>query len=123
MLNSRHLMLYAKLVLALFMIHVGLSIATPLLKSTLYDEICTSFGVTKQLVKSDIFASKTESAQHQHGLDCPLCSPFLNAPPTALSVLYQAVTLAAQQADRSHPHIATRQSAVPPLPARGPPIV
>jgi hypothetical protein len=123
MLNTRYFMLYAKLVLALFVVHIGLSIATPLMKSSLYDEICTSFGVSKQLVKSDIFATEIESLQHQHGLDCPLCSPFFNAQPTALSVLYKAATLAAQHTVRLQKPLATSRSAAPPLPSRGPPIV
>ena len=118
-----HFVTLTKLVLAVFLVHIGLSIATPLLKSPLYDEICTSLGVTKQLAKSNLLTADTASAQHQHGLDCPLCSPFSNAPLTALAVLYELAQSVSQRADQSAIPRAVFHSELPPLPARGPPLI
>jgi hypothetical protein len=123
MFGAQDLISYTKLVLGVFVLHVGLSMASPLMKSPVYDEICTSAGVTQQLVKPDILAAQGESAQHQHGLDCPVCSPFFNAPPPALGTLYKTAALAAQRVYRFQAPLATSRQATPPLPARGPPSI
>ncbi len=105
----------ARLVLAWFVLSLGVATASPLVSPQGMELICSGSGVIKLLQKSDEGARELRS----HTLDCPLCvqaaspAPVLHAHVRAPHPLTHALRpLVAAD-------IAWRTAA--PLPARGPP--
>jgi hypothetical protein len=111
----RHFRWLARLVLAWFVLSIGVAVASPLVNPQAMELICSGSGAIKLLVKTDDGAKELPS----HTLDCPLCAHVGAPPPTAQAELPMAHPLA--QALRPIPaaHIAARTAA--PLPPRGPP--
>lgn len=111
----RSLRWLARLVLAWFVLSIGVAVASPLVNPQGMELICSGSGAIKLLVKTDDGVQEMQG----HTLDCPLCA-HVGAPPPALqAALPVAHPLA--HALRSIPaaHIAARTAA--PLPPRGPP--
>ncbi len=108
----RHL---ARLVLAWFVLALGVAVASPLVKPQSWRMVCSASGVVKLLSVDDNGAAATGA----HQIECPLCW-LAGAPPPA-----QTRALAAQPLPHAPLpltgvlHVASR--ALPPLPARGPP--
>ncbi|MFO1219597.1 MAG: DUF2946 domain-containing protein [Burkholderiaceae bacterium] len=105
----------ARFVLAWFALFVGASIASPLVKPTAVQVVC-SVGVKMIVVDDDGSSPKVAS-----GLDCPLCATV------APAALGWALSFALADG-RSHalkPAVAAHLASVTrsPLPARGPPLV
>ncbi len=107
----------ARLVLAWFVVSMGVAVASPLVNPQAMELICSGSGAIKLLVKTDDGAKEMSS----HTLDCPLCA-HVGAPPPALQAPLPVVYPLAH-ALRAIPaaHIAARTAA--PLPARGPPVI
>lgn len=102
----------ARLVLAGFLLSLGVAIASPAVQPTRLEMICSG-GVMKLLAQDD--ASTTGASL----LDCPLCLPGMApAPGTATLDLAGPGPVVPGVARRPLPHVTL---AAPPLPARGPP--
>jgi len=112
----RHFTILTRLVLAWFVLSLGVAVASPIVKPQDILLVCTGSGAMKVLVKA---ADGSASEVASNSMDCPLCVslaapppvPRLNAEPAQpLAYALQAIPAA---------HIAARTAA--PLPARGPP--
>jgi hypothetical protein len=112
----RHFTFLTRLVLAWFVLSLGVAVASPLVNPQATLLVCTGAGAMKVLVTADDGSTREVT---QTTMDCPLCVP--TAPPPAfvspsvepiqaLSYALRGITSA---------HIAARTAA--PLPARGPP--
>lgn len=113
----RHFTIIARLVLAWFVLSLGVAVASPLFTPKNIHQICTGVG-TVMVVDADDGSSSQVQVK---AMECPLCAslaapppvPSLNAEPAQpLAYALQAIPAA---------HIAARTAA--PLPARGPPAV
>ena len=106
----------ARLVLAWFVLSLGVAVASPIVKPHGMELICSGYGATKLVQTGD--DGKSTSAQLL-GMDCPLCAG-VSAPPPFVALHFSAIvptgapTLAPIQSVYSF-----HQSAPPP--ARGPP--
>lgn len=110
----RQFQLLARLVLAWFVLALGVAVAAPLVQPQALELVCSSVGAVKLVKVGD-----DGSAAASHLLDCPLCLTS-SAPPPAVQVQVEPPQPLAH-ALRPIPaaHIAGRTAA--PLPARGPP--
>ncbi|WP_287877242.1 MULTISPECIES: DUF2946 family protein [Acidovorax] len=106
---------FARMVLAWFVMSIGVAAASPLVNPQAMELICSGSGAIKVLVKTDDGAKELSG----HTLDCPLCAHVGAPPPASQAPLPVVHPLA--HALRSIPaaHIAARTAA--PLPPRGPP--
>lgn len=110
--SARHL---ARLVLAWFVLSLGVAMASPVVQPQSLELICTSSGALKVLIKSADGVKEASS----HTLDCPLCSHIGSPPPHAQGVAEPVQPLAHVLQPIAAAHIAWLTAA--PLPARGPP--
>lgn len=112
----RRLTNFARLVLAWFVLSLGVAVASPLVAPQDTVLVCTGAGAMKVLVKADD-GSTTEVGSST--MLCPLCA--LVAPPPVLTQAQVAPVFPLAFALQPVPsaHIAARTAA--PLPARGPP--
>ena len=103
----------ARLVLAWFALSLGVAIASPLIKHTDIEVVCSGASV-KLLVKGD-----SGSQPASHTLDCPLCAG-LGGPPSVASL---DIPFAPLLGHAVQPIPSARIAALvsAPLPARGPP--
>lgn len=107
-------------VLLMYVLTLGVAMASPLMKPDAMNLICTSTGY--KLVGTSTDADQGKSSAQTHLLDCPLCvattlpvvlaSDSIFEPPHALSYATQSIPAA---------RLAATVSA--PLPARGPPSI
>ncbi len=110
--------LLARLVLAWFVLFVGVSVASPIIKPSDTQLICSASG-TMKLVAADAADGEGQGKTGVASMDCPLCTPLGLALPTP----HQSPVVPSALAHALHPvaaaHLAwlTRS----PLPARGPP--
>ena len=111
----RSLRWLARLVLAWFVLSIGVAVASPLVNPQGMELICSGSGAIKVLVKTDDGAKELSS----HTLDCPLCAHVGAPPPTSQALLPVAHPLAHALRPIPAAHIAARTAA--PLPPRGPP--
>jgi len=112
----RHVRWLARLVLAWFVLSIGVAVASPLVNPQAMELICSGSGAIKLLVKTDDGAKELPS----HTLDCPLCAHVGAPPPTSQAALPVVHPLAHALRPISAAHIAARTAA--PLPPRGPPV-
>jgi len=111
----RHARFFARLVLAWFVLALGVAIASPLVKPQGIELVCASGGAMKLIVKSDDGGQTVSS----HTLDCPLCATVAAPPPLDQLSLSVPSVLAPALRPLASAHIAGRTAA--PLPPRGPP--
>ena len=111
----RSLRWLARLVLAWFVLSMGVAVASPLVQPQAMELVCSGSGAIKLLVKTDDGAKEISS----HTLDCPLCAHVGAPPPASQARLPQAHPLAYALGPLPAAHIAARTAA--PLPPRGPP--
>jgi len=104
----------ARLVLAWFALSLGVAIASPLVKPSQIELVCSGSGAMKLLVKGD-----GDSKPTSHTLDCPLCAALAAPPPVANIDIPFAPLLGHAVQSIPSARIAALVSA--PLPARGPP--
>jgi len=112
----RHFTFISRLVLAWFVLSLGVAVASPIVKPQDILLVCTGSGAMKVLVQSDD-GGTTELASSS--MDCPLCATTGAPPPMARAVVEPAQPLAYALQSIPSAHIAARTAA--PLPARGPP--
>jgi hypothetical protein len=107
----------AKLVLAWFVLSIGVAMASPIVLPQRMELLCAGSGITKLLVKT---ADGTEAAP-SHGVHCALCVQASAPPPArpAAAVPPHPLSYAAQAATVSRTAVRT---AAPP-PGRGPPLL
>lgn len=105
----------ARLVLAWFVLSIGVAVASPLVKPQAMELVCSGSGVMKLLVKTDDGGKQVSSFT----LDCPLCVTSSAPPPHAPLTAEPAQALAHVLQGIAAAHIASLTAA--PLPARGPP--
>ncbi len=112
----RHFTLISRMLLAWFVLSLGVAVASPIVKPQDILLVCTGTGAMKVLVKADDGSTREMAGST---LDCPLCAS-VSAPPPVVGP-YVAPTQPLAYALQSIPaaHIAARTAA--PLPARGPP--
>lgn len=113
----RHFTFLSRLVLAWFVLSLGVAVASPIVKPQDIFLVCSGSGAMKVLVKAD---DGSTSELGSKTMDCPLCGPMA-APPLPASNTVVAPYLPLSYALQGIPsaHIAARTAA--PLPARGPP--
>lgn len=107
-----------RLVLAWFVLALGVAIASPLVQPQGLELVCAAGGAMKLIVKSE--GGGQDAGTQTHTLDCPLCAS-LGAPPPAPPALAGAPTAQVLRlgTPRAEP-LAGRTAA--PLPPRGPPL-
>lgn len=111
----------ARLVLAWFVLALGVAVAAPMVQPQSMELICSTGGAMKLIVKSAASQDPADSGEVRgHTLDCPLCATALMAPPIEVpmvSVQPSSLSHALQPVEAAR--IAGRVAA--PLPPRGPP--
>jgi hypothetical protein len=110
----RHAIQLTRLMLAWFVLSVGVAVASPIVNPHGMDLVCTSTGSMKLVVQSD-----DDAAVSSHTLDCPLCASISAPPPVFNTTLTQPSPLAHVMQPLAAAHIAALTA--PPLPSRGPP--
>ena len=113
----RHFTVISRLVLAWFVLSLGVAVASPIVKPQDILLVCTGSGAMKVLVKA---ADGTATEVASNTLDCPLCAPMAAPPPVEHWAVEPAQALAYALQGIASAHIAARTAA--PLPARGPPV-
>ena len=112
----RHFTFLSRLVLAWFVLSLGVAVASPLVNPQDTLLVCTGAGAMQVLVKADD-GSTREAAPS--AMDCPLCVPASAPPPVVRVQVAPSSPLAFALQSIPSAHIAARTAA--PLPARGPP--
>jgi hypothetical protein len=112
----RHFTFLSRLVLAWFVLSLGVAVASPIVKPQDILLVCTGSGAMKVLVKA---ADGTASEVTSNTMDCPLCAPMVAPPPILFWAAEPAQPLAYALQTIPSAHIAARTAA--PLLARGPP--
>ena len=111
----RSLCWLARLVLAWFVLSIGVAVASPLVNPQGMELICSGSGAIKVLVKTGDGAKELSS----HTLDCPLCAHVGASPPASPASLPVVHPMAHVLRPLPPALIAARTAA--PLPPRGPP--
>lgn len=111
----RHARFLARLVLAWFVLSLGVAIASPLVQPQSLELICATGGAMKLIVKN----ADGTAQERGHTLDCPLCATVAAPPPALTPVVLAPSPLAHALQPVAAAHIAARTAA--PLPPRGPP--
>lgn len=111
--HARHL---ARLMVAWFVLSLGVAVASPLVAPLDMQLVCSSTGALKVLVKSDDGSKATQTG---HTLDCPLCAALGAPPPVHTLALPPVLPLGHVLQSIPAARIAALTAA--PLPPRGPP--
>lgn len=111
----RRLHWLARLVLAWFVLTIGVAVASPMGNLQAMELICTGSGAFKLLIKTDDGVKEAPG----HTLDCPVCAQVGAPPPASLAALPVVHPLAHALRPLSAAHIVARTAG--PLPPRGPP--
>lgn len=108
----------SRLVLAWFVLTLGVAVASPMVRPHAMELVCTSGGAI-QLVAVD--SGEEASASAPHALDCPLCLAATLPPAQRM----QASTQPQPLGRALHPIVSARIAALvgAPLPPRGPPFL
>lgn len=105
----------ARLVLVWFALFIGAAVASPLVKPTDLQMVCSASGGMKMVVSSDDGAELSMTS----GMDCPLCASGAAPLPTSSLPEISPSPLAHALRPLVAAHIASLTA--PPLPSRGPP--
>lgn len=110
--SLRQMTRFARLVLAWFVLSVGIAAAAPAVQPQTLQMVCSG-GVMKLVDVGDEGAATALPA-----LDCPLCAPFLALPPARQAALRAADAAPVTMVPAADPPALHRAA---PAPARGPP--
>ena len=113
-----HFTLLTRLVLAWFVLSLGVAVASPLVNPQDTLLVCTGAGAMKVLVKADDGGTREVTPL---AMDCPLCVSASAPPPVVQVQAAPPSPLAYALLSIPSAHIAARTAA--PLPPRGPPIL
>ena len=105
-----------RLVLVWFALFIGAAVASPLVKPTDLQMVCSAAGGMKMVV-SDEGGNEVSATT---GMDCPLCASGLAPVPVVPSVFFKLSPLSHALQPIAAAHIASLTA--PPLPSRGPPV-
>jgi hypothetical protein len=105
----------ARLVLAWFVLALGLAVASPLVKPQSWQMVCSAAGTVKLLSIDNAGLARTSA----HQMECPLCW-LVAAPPPDFSLVLMPPALVSEVSLSVVPERDTARAG-PPLPARGPP--
>ena len=106
----------ARLVLAWFVLSLGVAVASPMVQPRAMELVCSSAGAIKVVVQADDGAQELGASQ----LDCPLCVLTGAPPPLATSRSFD-LPLPLGRALQPIPAARIAAASAAPLPARGPP--
>lgn len=109
----------ARLVLAWFVLSVGVAVAAPLVNPKAMELVCSGAGMVKLVVSNDDGPASAGSLLGSGGADCALCGATA-APPAVLTGL-QVPPSPLAHALRPVVGAALAALTAAPLPARGPP--
>ena len=112
----RHAHFLHRLVLAWFMLSLGVAVAGPVVQPQSLEMVCSSAGMVKLIVHTDDGAQEVGRT----AMDCPLCHTA-GAPPPILGALDVPTPLPLAHAVQSIPSARIAAATQAPLPARGPP--
>jgi hypothetical protein len=112
----RHTRNLARLVLAWFVLSLGVAIASPVIHPQAMELVCSAAGAIKVVVQTDDGARELGASQ----LDCPMCVPNGAPPPVAQAIDLPGI-LPLGHAVQSIPAARLAAATAAPLPARGPP--
>jgi hypothetical protein len=101
--------------LLMFLLSLGVAIASPLVKPQAMELICSGAGIVKAVVHTDDGAQEMGATQ----MDCPLCV-LAGAPPVPSAVVLPTLQPMGY-AVQSIPAARIAAATAAPLPARGPP--
>lgn len=106
----------SRLVLAWFVLTLGVAMASPLVQPHAMELVCTAGGAIKLVSAED---GRDLSASAAHGLDCPMCLAVTPPPGQRGAPAAQPQPLGRAL----HPIVSARMAALvgAPLPPRGPP--
>lgn len=110
----------ARLVLAWFVLSLGVAIASPVVKPQAIEFICSAGGALKAVAFGDADGKSVAPIGASH-LDCPLCMLGGAPPPSVFSQPRMAQPEPSGALARSIPAARRALLALAPLPARGPP--
>ena len=108
----------ARLVLAWYVLFVGVSVLASTLQPKTMEVVCSSMGIMKLVVQGEEVETQVRSS-----MDCPLCAHATPAlPPSTLADLAHVPDARAHIVQRL-PQAVLIASTAPPLPSRGPPVL
>ncbi|MGV1046325.1 DUF2946 family protein [Limnohabitans sp.] len=106
----------ARLVLAWYVLFVGVSVLAATLQPKTMDVVCSTMGIMKVVVQGE-----GGDAQVSSSMDCPLCAHATPAlPPPTVAALVHVPDARSHIAQRLPEAVLIARTA-PPLPSRGPP--
>ncbi|MFN5256477.1 MAG: DUF2946 family protein [Limnohabitans sp.] len=106
----------ARLVLALYVLFVGVSVLASTLQPKTMEVVCSSMGIMKLVVQGE-----GGDAQVRNSMDCSLCAHATPAlPPPSVAVLAHVPDARSHIVERLPEAVLIARTA-PPLPSRGPP--
>jgi hypothetical protein len=107
----------ARLVLAWYVLFVGVSVLASTLQPKTMEVVCASMGIMKLVVQGE-----GGDAQVRSSMDCPLCAHATPAlPPPTVAALAHVPDARSHIVQRLPEAVLTARTA-PPLPSRGPPV-
>lgn len=107
----------SRLVLAWYVLFVGVSVLASTLQPKTMEVVCSSMGIMKVVVQGE-----GEAVGLTSNMDCPLCAHATPAlPPTTLAALVH-VHDARAYIVQALPEALLLARTAPPLPSRGPPV-
>ncbi|MEF7612538.1 DUF2946 family protein [Aquincola sp. MAHUQ-54] len=106
-----------RLVVAWFMLSLGVAVASPIVHPQSMELVCSAAGSVKLIVQN---GDGTATELGSVGMDCPLCLP-VGAPPPSLAATLVLPALPLAYALQSVPSARIAAATAAPLPARGPP--
>ena len=112
----RRFTMITRLVLAWFVLSLGVAVASPIVKPQNILLICTGTGAMKVLVQAE---DGTADVQVHSSLDCPLCATLAAPPPEPGATVQSVHPLAYAFQGLPASRITARTAS--PMPARGPP--
>lgn len=113
----RNCLTLTRLIMAWFVLTLGIAVAAPMIHPQAMAMVCTTAGSVKLVVVTD----EDEAMQSGHlSIDCPLCWVMAAPPPRALQFVQQAVPLGAALTLIESARIAALTGA--PFPPRAPPL-
>jgi len=105
-----------RLVLAWFLLSLGVAVASPVIHPQAMELVCSAAGTVKIVVQTDDGVRDLGAS----AMDCPLCV-LGGAPPAAAAVAKAASPLPLGHVLQSIPAARLAAATAAPLPARGPP--
>ncbi|RZI94474.1 MAG: DUF2946 domain-containing protein [Variovorax sp.] len=118
--HAHSLALLGRIVLAWFVLSLGVAVASPVVKPQAMELVCSTAGAVKVIVQTDDGAQEVGSSSPMSHMDCPLCV-LTGAPPPATPLADVPAVQPLGRAVQPIPAARLAAATAAPLPARGPP--